>query len=210
VSAPASEPVWDNPVMGMGRMSVDIVAGDTPLPPRRGGTARRAAVVATALVLVGLWVRGLPSFVAWQVARDHQRCFGRRLLPAHVWSSDPDEIRAWLESRGTPAPLLPSHANDAELVGARYCPLADRVAAHIYYGGGGQGLVSVFLLPGPARIGDGWSGMSRGLHVRLLRAVGRTVAIVGESEADVAATARRFTLTEAQALPRALGDDTLG
>ena len=59
--------------------------------------------------------------------------------------------------------------------------------------------MSVFLLSGPARIGDGWSGTARGLHVRLLRAAGRTLAIVGESEADVAATARAFTMTVARA-----------
>ena len=194
-SAPG--PVWENASLVMDRMSIDIVTGDAPSPPRRGGAPRALALVAVVLVLGGLWVRGLPSFVAWQVARDHQRCFGRRQLPARVWSSDPAEVRDWLESRGTPTPLLPSHAHAAELVGARYCPLADRVAAHVYFGGGGEGLVSVFLLSGPARVGSGWSGTSRGLHVRLLRAAGRTLAVVGESEADVAATARAFAVTVA-------------
>jgi hypothetical protein len=193
----------------MERMSVEIVPGETPPPPRRGAALRALGTVAVALVLLAVWVRGLPSFVAWQVARDHQRCFGRRHLPARVWSSDPAEVRDWLESRGTPTPLLPSHANEAELVGARYCPLVDRVAAHAYYGDGGQGLVSVFLLSGPARIRDGWSGTARGLHVRLLRAAGRTLAIVGESEADVAATARAFTTTRALALPRRNGSDSV-
>lgn len=183
----------------MSGMSLDVVRDDALHPPRRGRVTRALAVAAAVLVLVGLWVRGLPSFVAWEVARDHRRCFGRRLLPARVWSPDPAEVRDWLESRGTPTPILPSHANDAEIVGARYCPLADRVAAHVYYGGGGEGLVSVFLLPGPARIRDGWSGTALGLHVRLLRAAGRTLAIVGESEADVAATARAFTITVARA-----------
>ena len=178
-------------------MSVDIVSGGAPPRSRRRGWLRASALVAAALVAVGLWVRGLPSFVAWEVARDHQRCFGRRQLPARVWSSDPAEVRDWLESRGTPTPFLPSHANDAELVGARYCPLADRVAAHIYYGDGGEGLVSVFLLSGPARVGDGWSGTARGLHVRLVRAAGRTLAVVGESEADVTAATRAFTMTVA-------------
>ena len=198
-------PVWENARIIMGGMSIDVVTDDAPYPPRRGGATRALAVVATALVLIGLWARGLPSFVAWEVARDHQRCFGRRLLPARVWSPDPAEVRDWLESRGTPTPLLPSHANEAELVGARYCPLADRVAAHVYYGGGGEGLVSVFLLSGPARIRDGWAGTALGLHVRLLRAAGRTLAIVGESEADVAATARAFTMTVARA-PNGPGD----
>jgi hypothetical protein len=169
---------------------------------------------AAALVLLGLWVRGLPSFVAWEVARDHQRCFGRRLLPARVLSNDPAEVRDWLESRGTRTPLLPSHANEAELVGARYCPLVDRVAAHVYYVGGGEGLVSVFVFSGPARIRDGWSGTSRGLHVRLLRAAGRVLAIVGESERDVAATARAFTLTVAWLTPpgqaASLFEDSVG
>ena len=121
---------------------------------------RALALVAGALFLFGLWARGLPAFVAWEVAGDHQRCFGRRHLPARVWSSEPAEIQGWLESRGTPAPPLPKEAGQAPLAGARYCPLSDRVAAHVYYGGDGSGIVSVFLLSGPARIGDGWSGTS--------------------------------------------------
>jgi hypothetical protein len=136
--------------------------------------------------------------VAWEVAADHQRCFGRRKLPARLWSSDPAEVRDWLESRGTPTPLLPPAAGTVELVGARYCALEDRIAAHVYYAGEG-GTVSVYLLSGPARVGDGWSGTSRGLHVRLLRAVGRYVAVVGDSAADVAAAARAFTITVARA-----------
>jgi hypothetical protein len=131
------------------------------------------------------------------VARDHERCFGRRLLPARVWSPDPPEVRDWLESRGTPTPFLPSHADEAELVNARYYPLADRVAAHVYYKNRGDRPVSIFLLSGPTRIRNGWSGRTRGLHVRLLRAVGRTVAVVGEDEAAVAATARFFSFTMA-------------
>jgi hypothetical protein len=178
-------------------MSVDVVTGEAALPPPRGRRAPGALGVAgAALLLAGLWARGLPAFVAWEVARDHQRCFGRRALPARVWSSDPAEVRDWLESRGTPTPFLPAEASYAELVGARYCPLEDRVAAHVYYGGEG-GTVSVFLLPGPARIGSGWSGKTRGLYVRLLRAAGRTLAVVGENPADVAATARRFAVTVA-------------
>jgi hypothetical protein len=178
-------------------MTIDIVPGEAPRPRRRWSGASSFAVAGLLLLALGLWLRGLPAFVAWQVAADHQRCFGRRALPARVWSSEPDEVRAWLESRGTPTPLLPAEAAAAELVGARYCALEDRVAAHVYYAGQG-GLVSVFLLSGPARIGDGWVGVSRGLNVRLLRAAGRTVAIVGQSAKDVAATARSFTDTVAR------------
>ena len=186
----------------MERVSIDIVSGEAPPPPRRGGARRALALLAGALFLFGLWARGLPAFVAWEVAGDHQRCFGRRHLPARVWSSDPVEVQGWLESRGTPTPPLPKDAGQAPLVGARYCPLADRVAAHVYYGGDGEGLVSVFVLSGPARIGDGWSGTARGLHVSLLRAAGRTLAVVGESADDVATTARSFATTVAAAPPR--------
>jgi hypothetical protein len=188
----------------MERMSIEIVTGEAALPPGRRRAGPALALAAAVLIVSCAWLRGLPSFVAWELARDHQRCFGRRHLPARVWSSDPAEVREWLESRGTPTPPLPREAGDDGLVGARYCPLADRVAAHVYYGGG-AGVVSVFLLSGPARIGDGWTGNARGLHVRLVRAAGRTLAVVGESAADVESTARAFTATVA-ATPGSRGD----
>ena len=196
--------MWENalPDHAVERMSIDIVTGEAPPPPPRGGALPVLALLAAALFLFGLWARGLPAFVAWEVAGDHQRCFGRRHLPARVWSSEPAEIQDWLESRGTPAPPLPKEAGQAPLAGARYCPLSDRVAAHVYYGGDGSGIVSVFLLSGPARIGDGWSGTSRGLHVQLVRTAGRTLAVVGESADDVATTARSFVTTVATAAPR--------
>jgi len=184
----------------MERMTIDVVGDEASLPPRRAKPVHVLAVVGLALGALALWARGLPAFVAWEVAADHQRCFGRRQLPARIWSSDPAEVRDWMESRGTPTPLLPSEAGTAEIVGARYCALEDRVAAHVYYAGEG-GMVSVYVLSGPVRIADGWSGTSRGLNVRLLRAVGRYVAVVGGSAADVAAAARAFASTVATARP---------
>ena len=178
-------------------MSVEIGTGEAALPPRRLWVPRVLFVAGAALVAAGLWARGLPSFVAWEVARDHQRCFGRHHLPARVFSVDPAEVGGWLEARGTPMPPLPAYAHASELVGARYCALADRMAAHVYYAGESEGTVSVFVLSGPARVGDGWSGTARGLHVRLLHAAGRTLAVVGGSEADVEATARSFLITVA-------------
>jgi hypothetical protein len=77
------------------------------------------------------------------------------------------------------------------LVGVRYCPLMDRIAAHLYYGGE-QSYVSVFLLSGPAHIRDGWQGRFGDLNVRLLRSAGRTLAIVGASRSDVEAMAQAF------------------
>jgi hypothetical protein len=170
---------------------------EPPRAPRRPRSGPRAALVAgVGLALWFLWLRGLPGFVAWEVARDHQRCFGRRQLAARLWSEDPWEVRAWLESRGTPVQPLPKRAGSVEIVGVRYCPLLDRIAAHVYYGGEGS-LVSVFVLSGPARVGTAWSGVSHGLQVRLIPSAGRIVAIVGESAPDVDAVARAFLSTVA-------------
>jgi hypothetical protein len=163
-----------------------------------GGRARRAALTALAvsLLAIGAWTRGSPSFVAWEAARDHERCFGRSRLRARVWSNDPAEIRAWLESRATPVQPLPATRGGVEIVGARYCALVDRIAAHVYYGGQGS-LVSVLVMSGPARIGDGWAGEVGRWHVRLLRSAGRTIAVVGEVDSDVEALAHAFTQTAA-------------
>ncbi len=138
-----------------------------------------------------LWARGTPLFLSWEVARDHDRCFRRAHLLARLWTSDPAEAREWLEARGTPVAPLPARVGELTLVGVRYCPLADRIAAHLFYGGEGSQL-SVFVLSGPARIGDGWRGEYGPLSVSLLRSAGRTLAIVGASRSDVEAVTRAF------------------
>jgi hypothetical protein len=162
----------------------------SPLAP----SVTRSALLSTILVLLAillLWARGAPLFLGWEVARDHDRCFGRAHLRARLWTSDPAEAREWLESRGTPVPPLPARVGELTLVGVRYCPLADRIAAHLFYGGATRP-VSVFVLSGPARVGDGWSGQYGDLNVRLLRSAGRTIAIVGVSRSDVEATTLAF------------------
>jgi hypothetical protein len=177
-------------------MTVDVQAGGPP-PVRRSPIARiLLGTVVVGLLAAFLWGRGLPAFVAWEAAHDHERCFGRAHLRARVWSSDPAEVRAWLESRGTPIQPLPAHSGGVEIVGVRYCALTDRIAAHVYYGGQGS-LVSVMVMSGPARIGDGWAGEVGKWQVRLLRSAGRTIAIVGEVEADVDAVTRSFLQTAA-------------
>jgi hypothetical protein len=173
--------------------------GETEPTPRRPRRRTRWARITLALVLVAIaaaaaWGRGLPIFVAWEAVRDHERCFTRSRLPARLWSSDPVEIRGWLEDRGTPVQPLPARSGRAELVGVRYCPLADRVAAHIYYGGRGS-VVSVLVLSGPARVGDGWAGEIDGFQVRLFRSAGRTIAVVGKVEADVDAVSRALLVS---------------
>jgi hypothetical protein len=183
-------------------MSVEVVSR-TPPHLRRGG---RGAPVVAALGLVllglGLWAQGLPGFVAWQLARDHRRGLAGR-PGGRVWSSEPDIVSEWLERHGTPVPPLPAHAGAAGLVGARYCALVDRVAAHVLYEGD-ETNVSLFVVTGPLRAPNGWSATAEGLHLRFVRAAGRTLAIVGESEADVAATLRVFSTSVAHGGPRGL------
>jgi len=174
---------------------------EPPLRPSRPRGGRFATFAVLVLLLAVLsWARGLPGFIAWQVAHDHERCFGRRHLPARVFSDDPDDVRGWLESRGTPVAPLPRREGRVEIAGARYCPLQDRVAAHVYFVGE-DASVSVFVLSGPVRIGNDWEGQSRGLSVHLVRSAGRVLAVVGEHERDVEAVARAFARSLARASP---------
>jgi hypothetical protein len=155
------------------------------------------AALALACVGLGLWLQGRPEFVAWQLARDHRRGLADR-PGGRVWSSEPEVVAGWLERRGTPLPPLPSHAGAAGLVGARYCALVDRVSAHVLYEGE-QASVSLFVVTGPLRAPNAWSATVAGLHLRLLRSAGRTLAIVGESEQDVGAMSRAFATSVAEA-----------
>ena len=113
---------------------------------------KRAALLLplAAALLVVLWARGLPAFVALEVARDHAKCFGLKSLPAKVWSDDPAEIAEWFEKQGSPMPQVPGGVGQVRLVGARYCPLGDRSAPHLYYSGRRHHL-SLFVVPGPLR-----------------------------------------------------------
>jgi anti-sigma factor RsiW len=150
-----------------------------------------------ALLLVGLWARGLPAFVALEVARDHAKCFGLKALPAKVWSDDPVEIAAWFEKQGTPMPQVPGGLGHLRLVGARYCPLGDRSAPHLYYAGQRHHL-SLFVVPGPLRFEREHAREALGQNVRFLRSAGISLAVVAE-EAEIAdAFAREFSRTVAR------------
>ena len=166
-----------------------IAAARTPRPWR--------LPVAAAFVGLVLWGRGASSFVAWELARDHDHCFAKARLPARIWSSDPAEVARWFEDQGTAVPPLPEGRRDLALVGARYCPLVDRLAAHVYYANDDRHL-SVFVLAGPARFrGYELGTEARGREVRFLRSAGMTVALVSEHEEDVAAFREHFTTTTA-------------
>jgi anti-sigma factor RsiW len=183
----------------------ELRPGFEPAVRRRLAAERRVRrswllPVAAALAILALWARGAAPFVAWQVARDHNHCFGKERLPAKVWSNDPVEVIRWFEAQGTRLPPIPTGVGELGLVGARYCPLVDRVAAHLYYAGEERHL-SVFVLSGPARFRDSWATESRGNEVRFLRSAGMTVALVSAKHEDVEAFRAAFATTVASIDP---------
>lgn len=151
--------------------------------------------LAAGLVALLAWARGATPFVAWELSRDHDHCFGRRRLPAQVWTSDPARVSEWLAGQGTSVPVIPEAAGGLELVGVRYCGLLDRRVAHLYYSNGEHHL-SLFLVPGPVR--DLSREMRpRGNFVRLMRVGGTTVGLVSEEEDSVEAFKHALSSTVA-------------
>jgi anti-sigma factor RsiW len=167
------------------------------LRPRTLSASRILLATAAGLAVLFLWGRGAAPFVALELAMDHDHCFSKRVLPAQVWSDDPDQVAAWFARQGTEIPAVPTAAAGLELVGARYCPLIDRKVGHVYYSGGGRHL-SVYAVPGSVRFPHDFLDRPRGRVVRLLRVEGRTVALVGERPEDVAAFERALTSTYAR------------
>lgn len=157
-----------------------------------------------AVLLAAVWLRGVPGFVALEVARDHAKCFSLPTLPAKVWSEDPTEVATWFEKQGTPMPPLPKGAASLSLVGARYCPLGDRNAAHVYYSGH-RGRLSLFVVPGPLRLSGAYAAEVRGRNVRFLQSAGVTLALVSEDRETVDAFAHEFaqSLARLEPAPRA-------
>src|SRR5262245_7059557 len=173
----------------MEKMSIQVVRRPAA---RRSSHAGLLLLVAIALAGLGAaaWARGFPGFVSWQLARSHPHGQGGR-SGSRVWSSEPEVVSSWLERHGTPVPPLPSRAGSAMLVGAHYCSLLDRVAAHVVYQGD-EGSVSIFVLHGPLRAASGWSARVHGIDVRFVPAAGRVLAIVGEQPDDVRAAVKQL------------------
>jgi len=154
--------------------------------PAAVSTARWALPLAAALVL-GFWLRGHAPFVAWDLARDHDKCFSRHPVPAKVWSGEPSAVGRWFEEQGTHVPALPAEVGALRRQGARYCPLVSlSFAPHVYYASP-RSHVSVFVVPHGVRVADRFAGSARRDAVRLLRVEGELVGIVGEREAEVQA-----------------------
>src|SRR5687768_14806432 len=90
--------------------------------------------LAAVLLLAVLAVRRSPHVVAWEMARDHDHCYGFETLGLQVESEDPETVMRWFEDDGMRMPVLAAEAAGHELVGARYCLMPDLSrAAHIFY-----------------------------------------------------------------------------
>ena len=190
------------------RQRLRALAGAEPRPALAAAVRRRLKrrplsasriLLATAagLSLLFLWGRGSAPFVALELAWDHGHCFSKRVLPALIWSDDPERVAEWFARQGTQIPAVPATAGGLELVGARYCPLVDRRVGHLYYAGRGRHL-SIYAVPGSVRFARDFLDTPGGRVVRLLRVEGRTVGLVGERPEDVAAFERALTSTYAR------------
>jgi hypothetical protein len=161
---------------------------------RRGrwtGVARALLPLAAVLVLA-LWARGYAPFVAWELSRDHDHCFGLPRLPAQVWASEPSLLEEWFDYRGDQLPLLPSRVGPLSLLGGRHCRLPDASRApHVYYASM-DGKLSVFVVPHGVRMSDDFATTSRGNAVALLRLGPRVLGVVGEDHGDVSAFVARL------------------
>jgi hypothetical protein len=172
----------------------DLPAG---LEARVRSQTRRRPVVSRAVVrwalplaaclVVGFWVRGYVPFVAWDLSRDHDKCFSHDPVPAKVWSEERRVVADWFRERGTHLPGIPDRVGDLTLVGARYCPLVGlSLAPHVYYASP-TSHASVFVVPHGVRLEERFAGQARGRAVRLLRVEGQTVGIVAERAVDARA-----------------------
>jgi anti-sigma factor RsiW len=167
----------------------------TALRPRPARRPWRYALPIAAILVLALAGRTQPAFVAWDLVRDHDKCFSRHPVPAKVWSADEAVVVRWFDEHGTRVPPLPGRVGEYNLVGARYCPLAGlAMAPHVYYDSG-SAHVSVFVVPQGARLGRAgrYSAAIRGRAVRLIGVAGVVVGIVGEHEDAVAVFESRLT-----------------
>jgi anti-sigma factor RsiW len=152
--------------------------------PRWPGAVRALLPLAAVLALA-LWARGYAPFVAWELSRDHEHCFGMPRLPAQVWASEPELLAAWFDEHGDRLPLLPSTAAGMALVGGRHCRLPDASRApHLYYSSDDRHL-SVFVVRHGVRMSDDYATSSGGNAVALVRLGSRVVGVVGEDHGDV-------------------------
>jgi len=129
----------------------ELAARIAQLAPRaRSVLPRRtlAAGVAVALAATGglwtLWPGGMNQALAMDLERHHLRAFSR-VAPCEFESSDPAEVKAWVEREvgyAVEVPVVPG----ATLLGARRCRLHGRLSASLLYRHGSKAM-TLFLPP---------------------------------------------------------------
>ena len=151
-----------------------------------------------AMLLLALWVRASPRFIAVQARLDHHHCFGQDRVPAQIFTSDPLRLAAWYEEGGWDVPLVPASAGGLELVGGRYCRFADRRVAHVYYSDAKRQL-SLYVVPGAIRLEGPFAWRRGGTRVNIVPVAGSRVALVSTDAEAIDAFRRSFARTTADA-----------
>jgi anti-sigma factor RsiW len=168
------------------------------VPLRRVSLLRLLIPVAAMAAVLLVSIRGTARFVAWEMARDHDHCFGRESLPAQVSSDDAETVMRWFEAQGTRVPVLPSEIEGLELLGARYCRMLDfSQTAHVYYRRAQKGPFSVFVLGRGIGSTEPLRLHANGHIVQLLRRGNRTLGLVTDREEDLDAFTHALATTEA-------------
>jgi anti-sigma factor RsiW len=156
--------------------------------------------VAATLALAIFWGRGFGPFVAWEVAVEHDHCWGKPRLPATVFSNDPSVVAAFFEQQGTVLPGLPEGAGGLELIGARPCRLLDRPVAHVYYSNEERQL-SIFVIPGSVRVDRSLRAKRGHDTILLMRHGDSLLGLVSDDPASVDAFAGALSVSFAQSQP---------
>jgi hypothetical protein len=165
---------------------------------RRVPVFRLLVPLAAMAAVLFIWARQHTQFVAWEMVRDHEHCFGRERLPATVWAEDRESVMRWFEARGTRMPVIPEQSGAFRLVGARYCKWLDFTrSGHVYYRSDKHTL-SLFVVD--RRIGErtGARYEIRGHLVELAQLGELTVGVVGDEKDDVEAFTNSFRTTRAE------------
>ncbi|WP_426752702.1 anti-sigma factor family protein [Myxococcus sp. Y35] len=119
--------------------------------PSSSWPRRVAGLAATVAVLGGgwaLWPRGMNEALAFDLERHHLKTFSRT-APCEFESSDPSEVKAWVEREvgySVEVPEVPG----ATLLGARRCELHGSLSASLQYRHGNKAMTLFLPPPGSA------------------------------------------------------------
>ncbi len=168
------------PVAVAGDLEARVVQRLRQHRARVGTWTRLVLPVAAVLVLAVLWGRNAAPVVAWELVEDHNHCrlLESLALPAGDAASSPVEPQ--LRD-------LPRDVRGLSLVGASRCALRDgTVVLHLQYvAEDGERRVSLFVVDHTVHFGSAYASRMGGSDVRLVRAGGRIIGLVGDDAADL-------------------------